>query len=98
VSFTVAGVLVTVTTSAGQSAAEVLAALVAAIDADSTLAGLGISSRIEGGALMTGGTIAGISIDDPGFAAAVPGLPLAARGLLVGLLAGLAVAIRRARR
>ncbi len=97
VSITLEGVLVTVTTSAGQSAADALAALAAAIGADPTLSALGVSSRVEGTMLVTGGTITGVSIDDPGFAPAVPGLPLAARALLVALIV-LAGARRRTQR
>jgi len=67
VDVTVEGVLVSVTTSAGETSAQVLAALAAAINADSTLSGLGVTAQPNGNVLVVvGGTITDVTISDAG--------------------------------
>ena len=65
-SLMVSGELIQVTTSPGESAAQVLAAAAAAIDADPTLQGLGISAVANGGVLYTPGVISVPSTSDGG--------------------------------
>jgi cysteine-rich repeat protein len=66
VSVTVEGVLVSVTTSSGETAAQVIAALAVAINTDVTLSGLGVSALANGNALTVGGTIDNLVVGDPG--------------------------------
>ena len=63
---TVEGVVISVDTSAGQTAAEVMAALAAAINADPTLTDLGIYAFAVGNALITNGSLGEVIITDPG--------------------------------
>ncbi|HEU5454220.1 MAG TPA: multicopper oxidase domain-containing protein [Nocardioides sp.] len=55
VSITVSGVVVTVTTGAGQSAADIAGALAAAINADPGLAALGVTATAQGTRLVVDG-------------------------------------------
>lgn len=92
VSLTVAGVVVTVPTSAGNTAAEVATLLAAAINADSILNGLGISASVQGAAIEISAIVnpGDVAIDDPGIflvgVPAVPALSDAARGIALCLL------------
>ena len=92
VSISVDGVVIQVTTSAGQSAADVLAALAAAINADPTLQGLGTSASVSGGELVTDGEITEVSIADAGLSQQpivdLPALGPHGRVLLMLMLAG----------
>jgi spore coat protein A len=72
VSVTVDGVLVMVTTSAGQTPGDVVAALAAAITANSTLAGQGISAVAIGDRLITNGTLGATTVADPGLSTQPP--------------------------
>jgi spore coat protein A len=75
VSVTVDGVLVTVPTSPGQTPADVVAALAAAITADSTLAGQGVSATPIGDRLVTNGTLGTPNVADPGLSTQPPAVP-----------------------
>jgi cysteine-rich repeat protein len=89
VTLVIDGVMLTVTTTAGQSAAEVAANLAAAINADATLIGLGVTAASSGDTLYTPGNITSLTIKDNGLApnsvplgpAAAPLLGLALLGL-----------------
>jgi len=74
---------VSVTTSAGETAAQVIAALAAAVNADPTLSGLGVSALARGNTLTVGGTIDSLVIGDPGLTD-IPRVPS---------LSGMAIAI-----
>jgi len=94
VTLVIDAVTVPVGTTAGQSAADVLAALAAAINSNPTLQGLGTTASVVNGALVTNGEVSSVSIDDPGLSQEPqedpPGVPaLGPRGaaLLVALLA-----------
>jgi hypothetical protein len=63
---TVAGVLISVNTFAGQTPAQVAAALAAAINANPALQALGITAYVVGGRLVVNGAISGVSLGDPG--------------------------------
>jgi spore coat protein A len=65
-SMTVAGVAINVSTSAGQTPAQVAAALAAAINANPALQALGITAYAAGGRVVVSGPITGISFGDPG--------------------------------
>jgi spore coat protein A len=71
VEVTVNGVLVGVNTSLGQSAAQVLAALAAAINANTTLAGLGVTAQAIGSTLVVSGDVTIISSTDAGLTTAL---------------------------
>ena len=90
VEFTIDGVMLVVVTTAGQSAATVAANVAAAINADATLSGLGITATAVGGIVTTNGSVTAALIADPGLshAAAVPALSLWGLALLIGLLIG----------
>jgi cysteine-rich repeat protein len=62
----VEGVALSVDTIPGQSAAEVLAAVAAAINADPTLSTLGVQAAVVGGVLYIGGASSSFEIFDPG--------------------------------
>jgi cysteine-rich repeat protein len=66
VSVTVSGVLVSVATAAGQTPAQAVAALAAAITADATLAAQGVSAVALGIRPATNGTIDATNVADPG--------------------------------
>jgi cysteine-rich repeat protein len=97
VSVTVDGVLVTVATTAGQTPAQIVAALAAAIGANSTLSEQGTTAVAIGSRLVTNGTLAGPTLTDPGLSSEPPvpsfsgwGLGLAALSLLFAGLGPLA--------
>ena len=93
VDLTVSGVLISVTTTAGQSAANVIAALVDAINADPTLSAAGISALANASVLTTNGTIDNLVISDPGLSEAMaPALGPWASALLTSLLLKTALA------
>jgi len=71
VEVTVNGVLVGVNTSSGQSAAQVMAALAAAINANATLAGMHITAQAIGTTLVVGGDVTTISVTDLGLTTAL---------------------------
>ena len=66
VSIVVEGVSVQVFTTFGQSVADILAALAAAINADPLLASRGITAASAGGLLHIGGSYSGVIVSDPG--------------------------------
>ena len=92
VSVTVSAVLVSVVTTAGQTPAQVVAALASAIEADATLAAEGVGAVALGIRLVTNGTIDATNVADPGLFTSpvrVPslsplGFALAALLMLVG--------------
>jgi spore coat protein A len=94
VSVTVDGVLVMVTTSAGQTPGDVVAALAAAITANSTLAAQGVSAAAIGDQLVTNGTLGVPSITDPGLTTAQPVPLLSPWGLGLAALVMLLAALR----
>src|SRR4030095_6518910 len=65
-SLTVAGVLISVNTSAGQTPAQVAAALAAAINANPALQAPGITANVAGGRVVVNGAITGVTLADPG--------------------------------
>jgi spore coat protein A len=69
VEVTIDGVTVGVDTTAGQTAAQVVAALASAVNADPALQVLGVTATASGSRLVTNGDITGISITDPGLSA-----------------------------
>ena len=66
VRLTISGVLVSVNTVAGQTSAQVIAALAAAINANSTLAGLGVTASASQDTLTTNGDITQVTVTDTG--------------------------------
>jgi cysteine-rich repeat protein len=72
VSITVEGVLITITTFPGQTSAEILAALAAAILADPTLSGLGIQVAIVGDRLYVSGAATAYTLNDQGLSETAP--------------------------
>jgi spore coat protein A len=66
ISITLSGVVVTVTTTAGQSASQVAQALASAIDANASLLAAGINATAAGGRVITNGDITSASIADAG--------------------------------
>ena len=66
--FDVEGVTIQISTTAGQSLSDVMAALAAAIQADATLAALGVEAVAVGDWLFVTGHYDNVSIDDPGLA------------------------------
>jgi hypothetical protein len=90
VSATINGVLVTLPTSAGQSAAQVAAALAAAIQANGTLAAAGVTAVALNGQLAVTGNVTAFVLADAGLLHApipVPNLSPVGSGLLVSVLA-----------
>jgi cysteine-rich repeat protein len=91
VAVTIDGVLLNVPTTAGETGAQVAAAIAAAIHADPTLSATGVTAFAQGNRLVTTGTIESTVSADPGIyfgtPAEVPGLTfwglLLASGLLV---------------
>jgi len=67
VSLTVSGQVVSVTTVAGQTAAQVVQALAAAINANPALQAAGVTASAQGNRLVTSGDITAVSISDAGF-------------------------------
>ncbi len=85
-----------VTTTAGQTAEQVVAALSAAVNGDPTLAGLGVAAVAQGNTLLTNGTLGALVVTDPGLSespVAVPALP--GLGALLLLAAALGLSGRR---
>jgi len=77
VEVTIAGVLVSVTTSASDTPAAVAAALAAAINANASLQALGITAEAIGDAVYTSGTFGSGSSLDPGLVLSLdPGAPV----------------------
>ena len=66
VSLTVQGVVITVTTTNGQSAAQVAQALANAINANATLAAAGITATAQGARVITNGDVTAVTVSDPG--------------------------------
>jgi hypothetical protein len=94
--FQVAGVDLVVLTSAGQSAGTVAVNLAAAINADATLAALGINAAAGGTQVSANTSIDNRMVNDLGLAASVS-LPLTIGGLVAGAL-GLTGALLAGRR
>jgi hypothetical protein len=98
VTVTVDQVPITVVTTAGQTPAQVVAALAAAINADPTLAALGTTALAIGNALVTNGTISSVTIGDPGLTPTpIPALHPAFQVALALLLAAVARGVLRRR-
>ena len=94
VEVTIDQVVVGVDTTAGQTAAQVIAALAAAVNANPTLAALGTTALAIDNVLVTNGTVSDVTTTDPGFGglpvpALQPSLQLACALLLltIGMLA-----------
>lgn len=66
VSLTIEGELIVVVTTNGQTAADVIAALVAEINANATLQAAGVTAEADGERLVTNGDITDASITDSG--------------------------------
>lgn len=66
VELTIHGVIVGVNTTFGQTAAQVLASLAAALNANTTLAGFGISAFASGTTLIVNGDITAVTLTDTG--------------------------------
>ncbi len=100
-SITLDGVSVTVATNAGESAEQVIANLVAAINEDATLQSLGTAAIAEGNELLTNGTVTETEINDAGLSAegatAVPSLSPPAIASLGVLMAALGTLLLRRR-
>ena len=92
----VEGVMLEVTTVAGQTAAQVAANVAAAIAGDPTMIGLGVVAQAVGNEVVTTGSIDSISIFDLGLNPLLPVGPAVAPVLVLGLLGmGLARLRRR---
>jgi hypothetical protein len=85
IDLTVNGVMLIVPTSPGESSSEVAANLAAAINADATLAGMGVAAASEQGELIVNGSVSEFVVQDPGLsvAAILPVVPFLPRSLLV---------------
>jgi len=66
VEVTINGIVIGVNTSAGQSAAQAMSALAAAINANAALAALGVTAQAVGGTLVVAGDVTTISSTDAG--------------------------------
>ena len=100
VDITISGVLISVTTTAGQTAEEVVAALVAAINADPTLSVAGINGVANLNELQTDGTIDDLLISDPGLMEEPPQVPALSPwgyAFLANVLAAAALVAQRRR-
>jgi hypothetical protein len=98
VDLVVSGVLISVTTTAGQTAEEVVAALAAAINSDLTLSAAGISAVTNQNELTTNGTLDSLTISDPGLSGPPPAVPALLPGgyaLLAIVLVAAALAVQR---
>jgi len=82
----VEGVILPVTTVAGQTAAQVAANVAAAITGDPTLTSIGVVAQAVDDQVVTTGSIDTISISDSGLNPQVPVGPAVAPALLLGLL------------
>ncbi|HEV8337190.1 MAG TPA: multicopper oxidase domain-containing protein [Candidatus Polarisedimenticolia bacterium] len=69
VQITVSGVVITVNTTPGETPEQVVAALAAAINANPTLSGMGITAIAMGRRLITVGTMSAMTLGDPGLTA-----------------------------
>jgi cysteine-rich repeat protein len=93
------GVVIHVATARGQSASQVVANLVAAINSNQELSAMRTQASAAGSTLVVGGTLMSLTVNDSGLAGAIPTLPgwgLVAFAVTI-LLAG-ALAIRTAGR
>jgi hypothetical protein len=100
VSVAVNGVVLVVETSAGESAAQIVARIVAAIAASGTLAAQDVRALARENELVTTGRITAVSIDDAGLTdVALPALSNPGSAALAALIAalGLHLLTRRAR-
>jgi cysteine-rich repeat protein len=91
-SVTIDGVLVSVPTSPGQSAAQVAAALAAAIEANPTLAAAGIVAEAQNGQIAVTGSVSGFTLADPGLHSQPP-IPVPALSPAGSVLAAIALAL-----
>jgi spore coat protein A len=100
VEITVDGQLIVQPTTGGQTPAEVMAALAAAIESDPTLSALGVTALSAGDTLYTTGAISSVTITDPGlYQVALPALSRPGLAALVALLGiGAFAGLRRLRR
>jgi len=98
IALSLGGVTVTATTRAGQSAAEVAAAVAQAINADPALAAAGVSAASSGVKLSASAALDALEVRDPGLSLVqpreVPLLPILAVSIvspvmLVGVVVGL---------
>jgi hypothetical protein len=81
ITFSVEGVALQITTTAGQTAAEVAEAMVSQIQLDATLQGLGIYGFAMAERVLTNGSASDLVISDPGITQQVPLiLPVASSG------------------
>jgi hypothetical protein len=92
---TVDGVLVSVVTTAGQTPAQVVQALAAAIAANSTLAAQGVAAVAIGNRLVTTGALGVPSVADAGLSTAAPVPSLSPWGLGLAALVMLLAALPR---
>jgi cysteine-rich repeat protein len=98
IAFTIDGVEIEITTTAGQTAAQVAIAVAAAINADLALQALGTAASSDGDRVITNGTVTQTTIGDPGLGhvTEVPALGAPALLVSIGVLSALAVGgIRR---
>lgn len=87
VSVTILGVLVQVDTTAGQTAAQVVAALASAINGNATLQSQGVGALAIGTRLESSSDFDSFAVNDAGLAGApIPALPLLLAALLAGAL------------
>ena len=91
-SVTIDGVLVSIPTTPGQSAAQVAAALAAAIEADPVLAAAGIAAEAQAGQLAVTGNVSAFTLGDPGLSQQPP-VPVPSLSPAGGLLAVAALAL-----
>jgi spore coat protein A len=99
VDVTVSGVLISVATTPGQTAAQVVQALASAINANSALAAMGVTASSMGNVLGTTGTIDALMITDPGLQEfVIPTLGAAGAAALAALLGLGALRLIRRRR
>lgn len=102
VQITVSGELFDLTTTAGQTAKEVIESFVALINQSSVLGASGISASSSGGLLATDGTVDSVVLLDSGFSStppanSLPALSSVAMSMLVALLGTSGVALQRRR-
>jgi phage tail sheath gpL-like len=68
----ISGLPLQVVTTAGQTAAQAAAAVAAEINADPTLAGMGVTATASGNQVTTNGTVDSHTINDPGLSEGMP--------------------------
>jgi hypothetical protein len=90
IEFTVDGVMLQITTVAGQTAAQVAEAVAAAINQDATLQNLGTTAFTNGNLVITNGNVTDTVINDPGISHGppIPALSAPATMFLLAALAG----------